>query len=219
MAYPPKQLTVNQYNNYYISIIENIQYDKIYYMPEIVDGNPVWQITFYNPAEPEDPPSYSIRTAVFPGYRVLLTEKVAKGDEQLFVVRDSGYDADGKPWIDASMVTNAADIEFENLPTGTIIYWTTRTFFPPSIRKYTAQIDRQYIKEGVYKGMYLTYGASPVVFPEGNINTEELYTTVYNVNVSITDTNGVIVESGDVSPSEFGILKFISKNEVFFDAV
>jgi len=67
--------------------------------------------------------------------------------------------------------------------------------------------------------MYLTYGASPVVFPEGNINTEELYTTVYNVNVSITDTNGVIVESGDVSPSEFGILKFISKNEVFFDAV
>lgn len=217
MAYPIKKITVEEYENAYASTIENMQYNKIYYMPEIVDGNAAWIINFYNINEKEEDPYTSVRVVILKGYRVLLTKKATAGDEQLFFVENSGYDSDGKPWIDARMVANAADIDFKDLPAGTTIYWTTRTFFPPSIRKYTAQIERKYIKGGVYKGMYLTYGASPVVFPEGNVTAEGLYTTVYNVNVLITDTNSTILESKDFKPSDYGILEFLAKNEVFFD--
>ena len=213
MAYPPKEITTIEYDEYYSSIIENIQYNKIYLMPNIVDGSPFWTITFRSISEPEEMPYTTVRTPILSGYRVLLTRKIIAGPEQLFVVRSAGNDA-GRPWIRADMVMNAADIEFEDLPIGTEIYWITRTLFPPAINKFTAQIDEKRIIEGEFAGMYLSYGTSPIVLPVGNVTAEGIFTKVYNINVSITDTDGEIIESRDYSPADNGILEFLPKNEI-----
>lgn len=219
MAYPPKEITVEQYQNYYIDIIENIEYDKIYYLPKIIDGIVSWRILFYNAAEPDESPYFSLKASIDSEYRVLLTRKRGIGNEQLYFVEESGYDDDEKkPWVRASMVTNSSDINFENLPIGTVVYWVVRTFFPATITKYSATITGHSYKDGIYARTYLDYGIRPVVLPTGNLTAEGVYTTVYDINVCIIDTDGIVIENGDYNPTEYGILEILPKNEaIIFD--
>lgn len=214
MAYPPKKITTEQYENFYINKIENIQYGKIYYMPEITDGTVTWRIKFYNSAEPDGSPYLVLNeTSIGSGYRVLLTKKLGIGNEQFYVVAASGYDSQNKPWVQANKVINSSDIDFRNLPTGTVVYWVVRTFFPPAITKYTATIDGQYYNKGEYIGTYLDYGIRPVILPSGNLTAEGVYTTVFNVNVCIVDTNGTVIKNQEYKPRDYEILEFLSKNE------
>lgn len=213
MAYPLKQYTSTEYGFLSPDVYDYISYDKIYLMPEITDGTAEWTINLY---EPDETPILELNDYnIEPGYRVLFSSNFYPGDQQLYVVVTSGTDPiSGKPWINANMVGNAADIPLRELPIGTQIYWTIVTFF--AIMRKTAKTDGDYLDPvtGAYIGTYLDFAPFPVSLPSGNVRAESVFVTNQRVTIVITDTNNQVVLNESYDPSDHGINRFLIRNRV-----
>lgn len=213
MAYPLKKYTTAEYNALPTEVYEYVAYDQMYLMPEITDGNATWQISIH---EPDETLITTLNTlTIQSGYRVLVISEFNSGAEQLYVVSSSGTDPiTSKPWINASMVGNAADIEFKDLPKGTQIYWIIYTFF--SITKKVALTDGEYLDPitNEYTGTYLDFMTFPVSLPVGNVRAEGIFVQNKKVKILVLDENSQTVFKQTYDPKTYGINSFIIKNNV-----
>jgi len=205
MAYPVKEFTASEYNNLSPDVYETVIGDKIYYMPQITDGDVAWTLKIYDIEDPEGSPIVILDdTLIKTGYRVLMTTEISGtvSGQQSHVVNDSGYDDQSVPWINA-------DNGFQSLPKETVISWTTFT------QSYSATISGPYTSGMEYIGTYLDFGQEQPSLPSNKttVYSQGEETIVYKYRLYVFNNESEVILNQEFDPATYKLTGFLIKNE------
>lgn len=205
MAYPLKDFTAAEYVSLPYDAYEYMAQDKIYYMPQITDGNAFWNLKFYDINNPQGQPVIDLSdTPIQTGYRVLMTTELSgtiAGGQQSHLVLDSGTFGN-KKWINTSP-------SLASLPLGTVVSWTIFT------QSYEATTAGPYSQNFELIGTFLKQIAQPFVLPSNNtyVYTQGEDVNIYKNRIYIINTDSNVILNQEFDPTPYQINGFLIKNE------